>query len=240
LTETLWSDAISFPAALAQAAQMTDVALDKLLVVPPDLESRVYQAMRYSALAPGKRLRPFLVLAGAHLFGVAERCALQVAAAIEMVHAYSMIHDDLPAMDNSDLRRGRPTCHKQFDDATAILAGDGLLTTAFEVLADSDTHGDPAVRCELVAALAGAAGAAGMVGGQMIDLIAEHQTLDIGAITRLQRMKTGALIAFSCEAGAILAKAPHCSMSRVRRQRPESRSAPTLPRARPPLCRSSV
>ena len=209
MTDTPWSDGISFPAALAQAAQMTDVALDKLLVVPPDLESRVYQAMRYSALAPGKRLRPFLVLAGAHLFGVAERCALQVAAAIEMVHAYSMIHDDLPAMDNSDLRRGRPTCHKQFDDATAILAGDGLLTTAFEVLADSDTHGDPAVCCELVAALAGAAGAAGMVGGQMIDLIAEHQTLDIGAITRLQRMKTGALIAFSCEAGAILAKAPH-------------------------------
>jgi len=209
LTETLWSDGISFPAALEQAAQLTDVALDKLLVVPSDLESRVYQAMRYSALAPGKRLRPFLVLASAHLFGVAHRCALQVAAAIEMVHAYSMIHDDLPAMDNSDLRRGRPTCHKQFDDATAILAGDGLLTTAFEVLADSDTHGDPAVRCELVAALAGAAGAAGMVGGQMIDLIAEHQTLDIGAITRLQRMKTGALIAFACEAGAILAKAPH-------------------------------
>ena len=209
MTETLWSDGISFPAALEQAAQLTDVALDKLLVVPSDLESRVYQAMRYSALAPGKRLRPFLVLASAHLFGLAQRCALQVAAAIEMVHAYSMIHDDLPAMDNSDLRRGRPTCHKQFDDATAILAGDGLLTTAFEVLADSDTHGDPAVRCELVAALAGAAGAAGMVGGQMIDLIAEHQTLDIGAITRLQRMKTGALIAFSCEAGAILAKAPH-------------------------------
>jgi len=209
LTETLWPDAISFPAALEQAAQLTDVALGQLLVVPPGLEARVYQAMRYSALAPGKRLRPFLVLASAHLFGLAQRCALQVAAAIEMVHAYSMIHDDLPAMDNSDLRRGRPTCHKQFDDATAILAGDGLLTTAFEVLADSDTHGDPAVRCELVAALAGAAGAAGMVGGQMIDLIAEHQTLDIGAITRLQRMKTGALIAFACEAGAILAKAPH-------------------------------
>ena len=209
MTETLWPDAISFPAALEQAAQLTDVALGQLLVVPPGLEARVYQAMRYSALAPGKRLRPFLVLASAHLFGVAHRCALQVAAAIEMVHAYSMIHDDLPAMDNSDLRRGRPTCHKQFDDATAILAGDGLLTTAFEVLADSDTHGDPAVRCELVAALAGAAGAAGMVGGQMIDLIAEHQTLDIGATTRLQRMKTGALIAFACEAGAILAKAPH-------------------------------
>ncbi len=209
MTETPWFDATSFPAALAQAAQMTDAVLEKLLVVPPDLEARVYQAMRYSALAPGKRLRPFLVLASAQLFGVARRCALQVAVACEMVHAYSLVHDDLPAMDNSDLRRGRPTCHKEFDEATAVLAGDGLLTAAFEVLADPDTHGDPAVRCELVAALAGAAGAAGMIGGQMIDLIAEHQTLDIGAITRLQRMKTGALIAFSCEAGAILAKAPH-------------------------------
>jgi len=184
----LWSDAISFRAALAQAAQMTDIALEKLLAVPPGLEARVYQAMRYSALAPGKRLRPFLVLASAQLFGVARRCALQVAVAGEMVHAYSLVHDDLPAMDNSDLRRGRPTCHKEFDEATAVLAGDGLLTAAFEVLADPDTHGDPAVRCELVAA---------------------HQSLDIGAITRLQRMKTGALIAFSCEAGAILAKAPH-------------------------------
>ncbi len=163
--------------------------------------------MRYAALGPGKRLRPFLVLAGARLFGVARQCALQVAAAIEMVHAYSLVHDDLPAMDDSDLRRGRPTCHKEFDEATAILAGDGLLTMAFEVLAHPDTHADPAVRCELVAALAAAAGAAGMVGGQMIDLIAEHRSLDIGAITRLQRMKTGALIAFSCEAGAILAKA---------------------------------
>ncbi|MBV8739018.1 MAG: polyprenyl synthetase family protein [Alphaproteobacteria bacterium] len=164
--------------------------------------------MRYAVLAPGKRMRPFLVLTSARLFGVALRCAVQVAAAIEMVHAYSMVHDDLPAMDDSDLRRGRPTCHKEFDEATAVLAGDGLLTTAFEVLAHPDTHADPAVRCELVAALAAAAGAAGMVGGQMIDLIAEHRPLDIGAITRLQRMKTGALIAFSCESGAILAKAP--------------------------------
>ncbi|MBV8091030.1 MAG: polyprenyl synthetase family protein [Alphaproteobacteria bacterium] len=209
LTETLWPDAVSFPEALAQAGQLTDVVLEQLLVVPTGLEARVYQAMRYSALAPGKRLRPFLVLASSRLFGVAQRCALQVAAAVEMVHAYSMVHDDLPAMDDSDLRRGRPTCHKQFDEATAVLAGDGLLTGAFELLADADTHGDPAVRVELVAALASAAGAAGMVGGQMIDLIAEHQSLDIGAITRLQRMKTGALIAFSCEAGAILAKAPH-------------------------------
>jgi farnesyl diphosphate synthase len=208
LTETLWSDSIPFPEALEQAANLTDAALERLLVVPPGLEAKVYDAMRYAALAPGKRMRPFFVLAGANLFGVARRCALQVSAAIEMVHAYSMVHDDLPAMDNSDLRRGRPTCHKQFDEATAVLAGDGLLTTAFEVLADADTHGDPAVRCELVSALAAAAGASGMVGGQMIDLIAEHQSLDIGAITRLQRMKTGALIAFSCEAGAILAKAP--------------------------------
>jgi farnesyl diphosphate synthase len=208
LTDTPWSGSISFPKALEEAARLTDAALQRLLIVPLGLEARVYDAMRYSALAPGKRLRPFLVLASANLFGVAVRCALQVAAAVEMVHAYSLVHDDLPAMDNSDLRRGRPTCHMQFDEATAVLAGDGLLTAAFEVLAHPDTHGDPAVRCELVSELATAAGAAGMVGGQMIDLIAEDQNLDIGAITRLQRMKTGALIAFSCEAGAILAKAP--------------------------------
>jgi farnesyl diphosphate synthase len=208
LTETLWPNTITFEEALAQAARLTDALLERLLVVPPDLEARVYQAMRYAVLGPGKRLRPFLVLAGARLFGIARQYALQVAAAVEMVHAYSLVHDDLPAMDDSDLRRGRPTCHKEFDEATAILAGDGLLTAAFEVLAHPDTHADPAVRCELVAALAAAAGAAGMVGGQMIDLIAEHHPLDIGAITRLQRMKTGALIAFSCESGAILAKAP--------------------------------
>jgi farnesyl diphosphate synthase len=208
VTERLWDDDVSIGEASGVAARLTDAALDRLLAAPEGLEARVYEAMRYSALAPGKRLRPLLVLAAARLFGVAQRSALQVAAAIEMVHAYSLIHDDLPAMDNSDLRRGRPTCHRQFDEATAVLAGDGLLTMAFEVLADPDTHGDPAVRCELVAALAQAAGAAGMVGGQMIDLIAEKMSLDIGQITRLQRMKTGALIAFSCEAGAILAKAP--------------------------------
>jgi farnesyl diphosphate synthase len=207
VTERLWDDTVPVGDASAIAAQLTDAVIERLLAVPPGLESRVYEAMRYSALAPGKRLRPLLVLAGARLFGVHRRSALQVAAAIEMVHAYSLIHDDLPAMDNSDLRRGRPTSHKEFDEATAILAGDGLLTMAFEVLAHPDTHGDPAVRCELVTALATAAGPAGMVGGQMIDLIAEKQVLDIGAITRLQRMKTGALIAFSCEAGAVLAKA---------------------------------
>jgi farnesyl diphosphate synthase len=208
LTESLWLDTATVDEAAAVTVKLTDSIIDGLLRVPSGLEARVYEAMRYSALAPGKRLRPLLVLASARLFGVDRRSALQVAAAIEMVHAYSLIHDDLPAMDDSDLRRGRPTCHKAFDDATAVLAGDGLLTMAFEALSHPDTHGDPAVRCELVAALAAAAGGAGMVGGQMIDLIAETQILDIGAITRLQRMKTGALIAYSCEAGAILAKAP--------------------------------
>ena len=209
MTESLWLDTATVDEAAAVTTKLTDSIIDGLLKAPPGLEARVYEAMRYSALAPGKRLRPLLVLASARLFGVARRSALQVAATIEMVHAYSLIHDDLPAMDNSDLRRGRPTCHKAFDDATAVLAGDGLLTMAFEALSHPDTHDSPAVRCELVAALARAAGAAGMVGGQMIDLIAETRTLDIGAITRLQRMKTGALIAFACEAGAILAKAPH-------------------------------
>ena len=208
MTLSAWPDNIPFREALAETAQLIDEALGSLLAVPSGPEARVFEAMRYSALAPGKRLRPFLVLASSHLFTVRRPSALQVACAIEMVHAYSLVHDDLPAMDDSDLRRGRPTCHKQFDEATAVLAGDGLLTYAFEVLAQSDTHGDPAVRCELVSALAQAAGAHGMVGGQMIDLLAENDSsLDIGAITRLQRLKTGALIAFACEAGAILAKA---------------------------------
>lgn len=208
MTDPFLDPRSSFSDALSEAARLTDSLLDKLIAPPSGPEARVFAAMRYSALAPGKRLRPFLVLASAQLFSVARRSALQVAAAIELVHAYSLVHDDLPAMDDSDLRRGRPTCHKEFDEATAILAGDALLTYAFEILAHPDTHGDPAVRCELVTALAQAAGAHGMVGGQMIDLLAERDlSLDIGAITRLQRLKTGALIAFSCEAGAILGKA---------------------------------
>jgi farnesyl diphosphate synthase len=204
----LWHAQTQLPEALADTARLTDQVISHLLEVPAGPEARVFEAMRYSALAPGKRLRPFLVLASARLFSVHRRSALQVAAAIEMVHAYSLVHDDLPAMDDSDLRRGRPTCHKRFDEATAVLAGDGLLTHAFGTLADPDTHGDPMVRCELVAALAAAAGGHGMVGGQMFDLLAEHDSsLDIGAITRLQRLKTGAIIAFACEAGAILGKA---------------------------------
>jgi farnesyl diphosphate synthase len=208
LTETLWTNPNDLPSSLADAAKAVDALIGRLIIIPDEPEARVFEAMQYAALAPGKRLRPFFVLASSTLFGVARTSALQVAAAIELMHTYSLVHDDLPAMDNSDLRRGRPTCHKAFDDATAILAGDALLTLAFDVLAHPDTHGDPAVRCELVSSLARAAGAAGMVGGQMIDLAAENQTLDIGAITRLQRLKTGALIAFSCEAGAILGKAP--------------------------------
>jgi farnesyl diphosphate synthase len=208
LISRLWTDTNDLAATLADSARAVDALIDSLLAKPDGPEARVFEAMRYAALAPGKRLRPFLVLASSHLFGVSQCSALQAAAAIELLHTYSLVHDDLPAMDDSDLRRGRPTCHKAFDDATAILAGDGLLTLAFEVLADPDTHGDPAVRVELVSCLAKAAGPAGMVGGQMIDLLAEHDhTLDIGAIMRLQRLKTGALIAFSCEAGAVLGKA---------------------------------
>jgi len=207
LISSLWTDPKQLSTAMADSARAVDAVIDHLLAKPDGPEARVYEAMRYAALAPGKRLRPFLVLASAYLFGVSQRSALQAAVAIELLHTYSLVHDDLPAMDDSDLRRGRPTCHKAFDEATAILAGDGLLTLAFDVLAQPDTHGDPAVRIELVACLAKAAGPAGMVGGQQIDLLAEHDhTLDIGAITRLQRLKTGALIAFSCEAGAILGK----------------------------------
>jgi farnesyl diphosphate synthase len=163
--------------------------------------------MRYACLGGGKRLRPLLVLQSSALFGVAQSCALRAAAAVEFIHCYSLVHDDLPAMDNSDLRRGRPTVHKEFDDATAILAGDALLTLAFEALAHPETHEDPHIRCQLVTALAVAAGGAGMCGGQMLDLAGENQALDGAGITRLQRLKTGELISFSCEAGAILGRA---------------------------------
>jgi farnesyl diphosphate synthase len=193
---------------LAYAAEATEQTMDRLLPKGESGEARVFEAMRYSSLGGGKRLRAFFVLASATLFKVSATSALRVASAIEFLHAYSLVHDDLPAMDDDDLRRGKPTCHKQFDEATAILAGDALQALAFEVLAQEATHGDPAVRVALIAELAKAAGAQGMVGGQMLDLIAETQPdLSIGAITRLQRLKTGALISFSCTAGAILGKA---------------------------------
>lgn len=194
-------------ATMADAAKSVADALDRLLPKSDFPERKLFDAMRYGALNGGKRLRPFLVMSSAKIFGVADDCALRAAAAVECIHCYSLVHDDLPAMDNSDLRRGKPTAHKQFDEATAILAGDALLTLAFEILADSRTHEDPQVRCKLVTALAKASGVHGMVGGQMLDLIAETTPLDIGAITRLQRLKTGELIAFSAEAGAILGKA---------------------------------
>ncbi len=194
--------------ALAAAAESVTAELDRLLPVPDGPEARVHEAMRYAVFNGGKRLRPFLVMTSARLFNVAESAALSVAAAIEMVHCYSLVHDDLPAMDDDDLRRGQPTCHKKFDEATAILAGDGLLTKAFEVLALSRTHSDPAVRCELVWEMAAASGGHGMVGGQMMDLWAEDNELDVAGITRLQQLKTGKLFDFSCQAGAILGKAP--------------------------------
>ena len=198
-----------FNAALTFAAESVERTMEHLLPKGDEGEARVFEAMRYSSLGGGKRLRAFFVLAGATLFKVGALPALRTASAIEFLHAYSLIHDDLPSMDDDDLRRGKPSCHKQFDEATAILAGDALQALAFEVLADSDTHGDPAVRAHLVSELAKAAGAHGMVGGQMLDLLAEQQggEMSIGAITRLQRLKTGALISFSCTAGAILGKA---------------------------------
>jgi farnesyl diphosphate synthase len=193
---------------LKEKADAIEDVLDRLLPSPQGSESRLMDAVRYSTLGGGKRIRPFLVVSGAALFSVDERCALRAGAAIEMIHCYSLIHDDLPAMDDDDLRRGQPTCHKKFDEATAILAGDALLTKAFEILGEPETHADPAVRAELVVSLARASGDAGMVGGQMLDLMAEERDLDIPEITRLQRLKTGALISFSCEAGGILGKAP--------------------------------
>lgn len=197
----------SLSAAMAHAASSVTETMERILPRSDFAEQKLFEAMRYGVLNGGKRLRPFLVLNAASLFGVDEDCALRAAAALECVHCYSLVHDDLPAMDNSELRRGKPTVHVQYDEATAILAGDALLTIAFEILADARTHEDPKVRCALVACLARAAGANGMVGGQMLDLIAETTQLDIGAITRLQRMKTGELIACGTEMGGLLGKA---------------------------------
>lgn len=193
--------------ALRETATAVEAELDRLIPMPATLESQVHAAMRYALFAGGKRLRPFLVLACADLFSVPRQEALRVAAAMEMVHTYSLIHDDLPAMDDDDLRRGKPTCHRQFDEATAVLAGDALQSMAFQVLAEPATDPDPAIRMELVQTFARAAGADGMVGGQMIDLQAETVTYDLDQITRLQNLKTGALISWSAEAGAILGRA---------------------------------
>ena len=198
----------SFSDAMAATCDAVDLELARLLPPIETPEGRVIEAMRYACLGGGKRLRPFLVLSSASIFGVSIASSLRAAAAVEMIHCYSLVHDDLPAMDDDDLRRGRPTCHRQFDEATAILAGDALLTKAFEILGGEDVHPDPSVRCELVVELARAIGEHGMIGGQMVDMLAaENDFDDMTAITRLQQMKTGRLIAYSCEAGAILGKA---------------------------------
>ena len=194
-------------AAMAEAAEHVERTLDRLLPKSVDDHAELVEAMRYATLGGGKRLRPFLLIESAKIFGVAESCALRVAAAVECLHCYSLVHDDLPAIDNDELRRGQASAHRRFGEAIAILAGDALQTLAFEILADPATHGDPQVRCNLIAGLAGAAGCGGMVGGQALDLVAERERFDIGAVARLQRLKTGELFAFSCEAGAILGKA---------------------------------
>jgi farnesyl diphosphate synthase len=177
---------------------------------------RLLEAMRYGSLGGGKRFRPFLVIESAALFGVSPDQALNAAAALECVHCYSLIHDDLPAMDDDDLRRGRPTVHKVYDEATAILAGDGLLTLAFEIVAAPDTHRNPAVRAALGLHLARASGVAGMAGGQMLDLEAPGKTLDEAGIRLLQRMKTGALITFGCVAGGLLGEASEAHLAALR------------------------
>lgn len=194
-------------AEVGKVAEAIDSALERILPPAEGAEGRLMEAMRYATLAGGKRLRPFLVLASGALFEVPTERSTRVACALECIHTYSLVHDDLPCMDDDDLRRGMPTTHRKFDEATAVLAGDALLTYAFEIVSDPRTHHDPLVRAELVHAMARESGAHGMVGGQMIDLLAETEELDIGAVTRLQQMKTGALIRFAVEAGAIMGRA---------------------------------
>lgn len=197
----------SFDHHMRAIAAETTAALDALIAPVAGPRGRVLEAMRYSALDGGKRFRPFLVLACSDLLGGPRAGALRVAAALEMVHCYSLIHDDLPAMDDADLRRGRPSLHKAFNEAVAILAGDGLMTLAFEVLAEPATDPDAPVRLRLILELAKASGCDGMVGGQMIDLSPERDGLDLAGVAHLQALKTGALIRYAARAGAILGRA---------------------------------
>jgi farnesyl diphosphate synthase len=193
--------------AFAEAASLVEGVLDALLPRPSGPEQRLMEAMRYATLGGGRRLRAFFVLQSGGLFGVDRRALGRVAAAVECLHAYSLVHDDLPAIDDDDMRRGKPSLHKAFDEATAILAGDALLTLAFGLIASPEAHGDPFVRCELMSRLAAAAGHSGMVGGHMMDIALEGRDPALSEITRLARMKTAALFTFACEAGAIMGKA---------------------------------
>ena len=202
------SEAALLHVAQEEVALGIDRLFDQLLAVPADPRGRLYQAMRHAAIGGGKRLRPLLVRAAGDLFHVDRALSLRAGAAVEAMHVYSLIHDDLPCMDDDDMRRGKPTVHRAFDEATAVLAGDSLHALAFEWLVDPATHTDPFVRSELVRELARAAGPAGMAGGQMMDLAAETADFDLPTVTRLQQLKTGALISFSVEAGAILARIP--------------------------------
>ena len=196
------------PPAMPDIGDDVDRLLAGLLALPDDPRDRLYRAMRHAAIGGGKRLRPLLVAAACELYHVDRDRALRVGLAVECVHVYSLIHDDLPCMDDDDLRRGKPTVHKAWDEATAILAGDSLHALAYEILADEATHEDPFVRVELIAELARAAGPGGMAGGQMMDLAAEAMAFDLAAVTRLQQLKTGALIGFCLEAGAIMGRVP--------------------------------
>jgi farnesyl diphosphate synthase len=207
--------------AISQSAKAVDAVLETVLPRPHGLQGRVQEAMRYATFAGGKRLRPFLVLHSARLFDVDDAQSLRVGSALEVLHTYSLVHDDLPCMDDDDLRRGRPTTHVAYDEMTAVLAGDGLLTIAFEILADEKTHPDPAVRIGLVARLAEAAGHDGMIGGQAIDMLApslesKKQKFGVDDVVNLQRLKTGQLFEFACEAGPILAKASSQDRARLR------------------------
>ncbi|MBY9067657.1 polyprenyl synthetase family protein [Hyphomonas sp. WL0036] len=196
-----------FEQRLKEVADRVTVALDQLIPPASGPEANLMRAMRHAALANGKRMRPFFVLEAGAMFGVSEKSLLRTAAALECVHCYSLVHDDLPCMDDDDFRRGQPTVHKAFDEATAVLAGDALLTLAFKILASSETHDDPAVRVMLIERLSDAAGARGMVGGQMIDMLEEESPRDLNTITRMQRLKTGALISYALESAAIIGHA---------------------------------
>jgi farnesyl diphosphate synthase len=194
--------------ALERIQREVDACFDALLPVPGDARDQLYRAMRHAAIGGGKRLRPLLVTAVAGMFGVDRSVAVRVGTALESIHVYSLIHDDLPCMDDDALRHGRPTVHVAFDEATAVLAGDALHVLAFEILSDAQLIGDPFVRIELVRTLAQASGAAGMAGGQMMDMAAETSPFDLGMVTRLQQLKTGALLGAAVEMGAILGKLP--------------------------------